>query len=301
MVGMGWDQLDPGVRAEYPWPGQDLELPNGHRLHYVDEGEGPPLLMVHGNPTWSFYYRTLVKGLSADHRCVVVDHLGCGLSDKPADYSYTIADHVDNLVALVDHLDLRDATLVVHDWGGPIGYLAALRRPDRFRRFVVFNTAAFLLPLPKSLLALRFPLYGPVFVQGLNGFLKGGFRWITGDPKRFTGAVRDGYLAPYDSWAHRRAILRFIQEIPIEQNHHNRPLLTELGDQLHTLTDKPHLIIWGKKDWIFHPGYLEEWKKRVPDAEYHEYADVSHWVVEEAHERILPLVTDFLSRHPLQG
>lgn len=265
----------------------------------MDEGEGKPLLMVHGNPTWSFYYRDLVKALSPDYRCVVPDHIGCGLSDKPQDWSYTIADHTRNLVRLVEGLDLRDVTLLVHDWGGPIAYAAALRLPGRFKRFVVFNSAVFFLPLPMALIMLRIPVFGSVLVRGVNAFQRVGFRLAVGHRERFRGAVAAGYMAPYDSWANRIAILRFIQEIPIEPNHPNRRLLEELEAGLPSLAALPHLVVWGKKDWVFHSGYLEGWKQRVPTAEVHELDDVSHWVVEEASERVLPLVRNFLAKHPV--
>jgi len=291
-------ELPPEVRALYPWEGR-TQVVDGNRLHYLDEGEGPSVLMVHGNPTWSFYYRDLVRELSTDHRCVVPDHIGCGLSDKPADWGYRIPDHVDNLCELVEALDLRDITLVAHDWGGAIGYLCAARHPERFRRFVVLNTAAFLLPLPFALRALRFPGYGHLMVQGLNGFLHLGMRTIVGDRSRFTRAVRAGYLAPYDSWAHRKAIRRFIEEIPVEADHPNRAILDDLQAALPQLLEHPHVVFWGLKDWVFHPGYLDGWRERLPHGEFHVFDDASHWVLEECSERIIPLLRDFLSRHPL--
>ncbi len=291
--------LPSAVRELYPWSGHTLPVAGGHQLHFLDEGSGPTLLMVHGNPTWSFYYRNLVKDLSADHRCVVPDHIGCGLSDKPASWGYRVPDHIDNLCALVEALDLRDVTLVVHDWGGAIGYATAIRMPERFRRFVVFNTGAFLLPLPLSLRALRIPGYGHGVVQGLNGFLRLGMRLAVGHADRFQGAVRQGYFAPYGTWAERQVIRRFIEEIPIEKNHPNRALLQTLDERLPALLGHPHLVVWGEKDWIFHPGYLEGWRQRLPDGEFHVFEDCSHWVVEEASERILPLMREFLSRNPM--
>ncbi len=287
------------VRDLYPWQGFELEHSDGLVQHYVDEGQGPTLLMLHGNPTWSFYYRTLVAELAADHRCVVPDHMGCGLSDKPDTWGYRIPDHVDKLCALIEALDLNDITLVVHDWGGAIGYAAALRMPERFRRFVVFNTAAFLLPLPAALRALRIPGYGHIMVQGLNGFLHMGMSMAVGHKERFAGAVKQGYFAPYRTWASRQVIRRFIEEIPIEADHPNRALLQTLDEGLHTLLGHPHMVCWGIQDPVFHPGYLEGWRQRLPQSEFHVFDDCSHWVVEEAHERILPLVKDFLERHPL--
>jgi haloalkane dehalogenase len=292
--------LSPEVRELYPFHGNDLQLKSGLRMNYVDQGAGETLLMLHGNPTWSFYYRDLVKSLSGPYRCIVPDHIGCGLSDKPQDWSYSIEAHVANVVELVEALDLRNVTLVVHDWGGAIGYAVALRLRERFKRFVVFNSAAFFLPLPLALTALRFPLFGPLVIRGLNGFQRLGFRVAVGRRHRFKGAVLDGYMAPYDSWANRIAILRFVQAIPIEKDHPTRALLAELEDGLPELKSFPLLVLWGTKDWVFHPGYLEGWKERFPDAEVHTFDDASHWIVEELGEQAVPLLRDFLSRNPLE-
>ncbi|MBN2800406.1 MAG: alpha/beta fold hydrolase [Deltaproteobacteria bacterium] len=293
------DALPPAVRELYPWAGSYLEVKGGHRLHYLDEGQGPPVVMVHGNPTWSFYYRDLVKELSRDHRCVVPDHIGCGLSDKPDDWGYHIGDHVDNLVALVEHLGLQEATLVVHDWGGAIGYAAAARLKGVFKRFVVMNTAAFLRPLPASLRLLRLPLYGPLVVQGFNGFFKMGWGLATGRKERFTPAVRQGYLFPYGTWRDRKVIMRFIQEIPLEQEHPSRWLIQGLADGLPELRPFPHLIFWGMKDPVFHPGYLEEWRARFPEAEVYTFDDAGHWVLDEVPDRIIPRIRAFLDENPI--
>lgn len=291
--------LSPAVRSIYPFKGSTVTTPDGHLLHYLDEGSGDPLLMVHGNPTWSFYYRNVVTALRDRYRCIVPDHIGCGLSDKPSAWGYRIPDHVDNLVHLIDQLDLHRATLVVHDWGGAIGYLAALQRPERFKRFVVFNSAVFLLPLPRALTVFRLPLYGPAVIRGLNGFLRFGLRFAVVHKDRFEGPVREGYLAPYDTWANRVAVLRFVQEIPIEPGHPNRSLIPELDRNLHKFQSMPHLVVWGRKDWVFHEGYLQGWRERFPDAEFHVLEDASHWVVEEETDRVVHLVSDFLDRNPI--
>jgi pimeloyl-ACP methyl ester carboxylesterase len=288
--------LPPELRELYPFDSRFIRLACGHRMHYLDEGSGPPVLMLHGNPTWSFYYRTLVLGLRDRYRCIVPDHVGCGLSDKPAGWNYRIDAHVDNICQLVTTLDLRHVTLVVHDWGGPIGYLTSLRLPQRFRRCVVFNSTVFLQSLPKLLTAMRLPVYGPLLIRGLNGLLRAGLRTGVANPARFTSQVRAGYTFPYDSWAHRIAILRFVQEIPLERDHPNRPLLDEIERQLDRLRQWPHLVIWGMQDRVFHRGFLAGWCDRFPGAEVHRFEDASHWVVDEAPERILGLVRDFLAR-----
>jgi haloalkane dehalogenase len=289
-------RLEPGVRVLYTFESRFLQLRCGHRLHYVDEGAGTPVLMLHGNPTWSFYYRGLVRGLQDRYRCVAPDHVGCGLSDKPRDWSYRIAAHAENVAELVERLDLRDITLVTHDWGGPIGYLAALRWPERVTRLVTFNTAASLLPLPRALTVLRAPLVGPVLIQGLNGLVRAGLLASAANGRPVDRRARAGYLAPYDSWGHRVAILRFVREIPLEPRHPNRLLLEELGAGLHRLADRPHLVIWGTRDPVFHLGYLEAWRRRFPGAEVHALGEAGHWVVEEAQPRVLSLVRGFLAR-----
>jgi haloalkane dehalogenase len=279
---------------EYPFESRFLSLPSGERLHYLDEGTGPVLLMLHGNPTWSFYYRHLILGLRGSHRCIAVDHVGCGLSDKPASFSYQVESHADNIARLIDQLGLDDVTLVVHDWGGAIGYHVALQRRATFRRFVVFNSAVFLLPLPRLLTLLRWPVLGPVLVRGFNAMLRGGLLTARGGVMR--GAVKAGYLAPYDTWANRIAIMRFVEEIPLEADHHNRKLLAAMEEGLGGLREHPLLVIWGLRDWVFDRRYLAGWRARFPSGEFHELPDASHWLLEEAHPRILPLMRDFLAR-----
>jgi haloalkane dehalogenase len=293
--------LSPEVRDLYPFESRHIKLRCGHRMHYLDEGQGPPLLMLHGNPTWSFYYRTLILGLRDRYRCIAPDHIGCGLSDKPQDWSYDIPAHVANLCELLATLDLRATTLMVHDWGGPIGYLAAQEHPDRFSRLVTFNTALSLLPLPRELTFLRLPIYGSIVVRGLNGLLRAGLSTSVEHPERFGPGVRSGYFAPYDSWAHRIAILRFVQEIPMEEKHPNRKLLADLDRSLDGMSRFPHLVIWGLKDRVFHRDYLSAWRERFPQAEVHAFEDASHWVVDEVPERALPLVREFLSRTDVAG
>lgn len=285
--------LPPEVRQLYPFQSHYLQLENGHRLHYLDEGAGPVLLMLHGNPTWSFFFRHLIVGLRGQYRCIAVDHLGCGLSDKPQDWTYRIQDHAANVGRLLEELRLENVTLVAHDWGGPIGYWAALHAPERFGRFIIFNSAVFLLPLPKLLTTLRFPLYGPFVVRGLNAMLRGGL--LTAKRDRLNDGVKAGYLAPYDSWANRIAIMRFVDEIPLERDHPNRELMLRLDRELPSFRDRPLMVIWGLKDWVFHRGYLAGWRDRFPNAEFHAFEDVSHWILEEAHERIIPLMREFLA------
>ncbi|HMR67384.1 MAG TPA: alpha/beta fold hydrolase [Anaerolineae bacterium] len=282
----------------YPFKSHWLAI-DGHRLHYLDEGprDAPPLLMLHGNPTWSFYYRTLIPSLSQSHRVIVPDHLGCGLSDKPQQYPYCLARHIANVECLVEQLHLKDITLVLHDWGGVIGMGYATRQPENVRRFVIFNTAAFVLPLiPKRIKLCRVPYLGEVLVRGLNLFAGLAVYMASGHPRRMSPQIRAGYKAPYDNWANRLAILRFVRDIPLEANHPTRPLLVDIDHGLAQFKSHPMLILWGGQDFCFtERDFFAEWKRRFPQAETHVFPDAGHYVVEDAHERIVPLVLKFLS------
>lgn len=279
----------------YPFQSHFLNL-DGVRYHYLDEGppDAPPVVMLHGNPTWSFYYRNLITPLSQTHRVIVPDHIGCGLSDKPQQYPYTLAQHLANVERLVQHLELPPFALVVHDWGGVIGSGYATRHPDMVTRLVIFNTAAFVLKkLPKRILMCRPGFFGGLLVRGLNGFA--GLATWQGVAQPMPSAVRAGLLAPYNNWHNRIAIHRFVQDIPWEENHPTRPLLREIDENLARLQHHPMLIIWGAQDFVFtEADFFAEWQRRFPHAKTHVFEDAGHYVIEDAHERIVPLVEDFL-------
>lgn len=282
---------------EYPFPSYWLELA-GARMHYVDEGarDASPVVMIHGNPTWSFYYRRLIQALKDSHRVIAPDHVGCGLSDKPQDYPYTLAQHIENLDRLLTSLELTDITLVVHDWGGPIGMGYATRRPETIRRLVLFNTAAFYVDaVPWVLRVARSPVIGALLVRGLNAFARGALRWGTSRPDRFTPAIRASYLAPYDSWRHRVAIYRFVQDIPVSRSHSSRATLDQIEARLSRLRNHPALILWGADDFVFTTkDILPQWRRHLPQADIHVLEAAGHYVVEDAYERILPKLKGFL-------
>jgi haloalkane dehalogenase len=289
--------------SHYPFTGHYLDR-GGLRCHYLDEGRGEPLVMLHGNPTWSFYYRNLVLGLRDAYRTVVPDHIGCGLSDKPDDfrYEYSLKQRVLDLEALLDHLGLRGGlTLVLHDWGGMIGMAYAHRHPERVRRLVILNTAAFPMPagkrLPWPLWLCRNTPAGPFLVRGLNAFSRGAARFCVTRP--LPPLVREGYLAPYDSWRNRIAVLRFVQDIPLGPGDRGFELVREVGDGLHRFAAVPALICWGERDFVFDRDFLSEWQARLPHAEVHRFPDAGHYVLEDAGDEVLSLVRDFLNRHPL--
>jgi len=290
-------------RSLYPFQSREISLA-GQRCHYIDEGQGPTLLMSHGNPTWSFYWRDLVLALRDRYRVVAVDHIGCGLSAKPSakDYSYRLARRVADLNELIEKLDLRQITLVAHDWGGAIGLGAAVAAPERFARFVLMNTAAYRMPTcPWPIHLCHLPWFGPVAVQGLNLFVRAALRTTVRKRERMTPAVRAGYLAPYDSWRHREAVLRFVLDIPLKPSHPSYQTLVNIEQGLAQFADRPICLIWGMQDWCFTPKFLARFLDFFPKAEVHRIAEAGHYVVEDAHEEIAPILENFLQSHPLLG
>ena len=294
-----WAALPEAVRQKYPWAGDFLAV-DGGRMHFVDVGSGEPILFVHGNPTWSFYWRNLIAELSGSYRCVANDHLGHGLSDKPEEWTYRLSDHVANLCRLIEAKDLRNITLVVHDWGGAIGMGAAIRMPERFARLVIFNTSVFLGPVPLTIRMCRWPGVGDLTVRGINGFMRVGLIRATGDRAKFRDGVAEGYLAPYGSWADRVGIQRFVRDIPVESDHPTHREIARLTDEVpKKLGHLPTLIVWGERDFVFTNAFRDRFKAMFPQAEVVSYPQAGHWVVEDERERIGPVVRDWLARHPL--
>lgn len=284
-------------RSEYPFRSQAIEI-DSLAYHYVDQGSGDaPVVAVHGNPTWSFYWRRLIQGLAPSRRVLAVDHIGCGMSDKPQRYDYSLAKHRDNLLEWTDRLGLRRITLVVHDWGGAIGLAAAVEQPDRFARLVVTNTGAFPPPyVPWRIAACRAPLVGTWGVRGLNLFARAAVTMASARYRRLPDAAAAGLLAPYDSWANRVAIDRFVRDIPTSPKHPTYAVLKRLEERLPTLAGKPALLIWGMRDWCFRPECLRRFQQVWPRAEVIEMGDVGHYVMEDAPDATVAAVADFLDR-----
>jgi len=291
--------LPPELASEYPFASRFLDL-DGHRLHYIDEGQGDTLLCVHGNPTWSFAWRQVVKELRTTHRVIAIDHMGCGLSDKPQNYPYCLAQHIRNLRTLIERLDLQRVTLLAHDWGGAIGMGAAGQCPDRFARFVLFNTGAFRSTrIPLRIAVCRWPLLGTFLLRGLNAFSRAALFMAVEKRERMTPVVRKGYLAPYGSWADRIAVDRFVHDIPMRSSHPSWPALVDVENGLAQFIPHPMLLVWGEQDWCFTTDFLAEFQRRFPKAETLRIPEAGHYVFEDAPEVFLPRLREFLGRHPL--
>jgi cis-3-alkyl-4-acyloxetan-2-one decarboxylase len=290
-----------GFESEYPFPSKFLDL-DGVRYHYIDEGRGETLLCVHGNPTWSFAWRNFIKDLSRDYRVVAIDHVGCGFSDKPQNYEYRLAKHIDNLSRFIVGLDLTKVTLLGHDWGGAIGMGVAGALPDRFARLVLFNTAAYRSQqIPWRIAVCRWPILGPVGVRGLNLFARAALTMAVSRRERMTAGVRAGFLAPYGNWRDRVAILRFVEDIPLSPAHPSYATLVTIEERLALFRKTPMLLVWGMRDWCFTPSFLEEFERRFPAAEVLRLPAAGHYVFEDAWDEIIPRLRTFLEAHRLAG
>ena len=293
---------------DYPFQGQRIEVRPGVLQHVLDEGprDGEVVVMLHGNPSWSYYWRHLVLGLRDRYRCIVPDHVGMGLSDKPgdADYTYTLQSRIDDLDTVLDRLGITGpVTLAVHDWGGMIGFGWALRAPGRVRRLVITNTAAFPLPAAKKMpwqIAFGRDLkLGELVIRGFNAF-SAGASWI-GVERRMPAAVRRAYVAPYDSWANRISTVRFMQDIPLGPADAAWPLLEAAGRALPGYADRPVFIGWGLKDFVFDHHFLDGFRAALPRAEVHAFDDAGHYVLEDRHEVLVPRIRAFLDANPLEA
>jgi len=256
-----------GFEDLYPFEGKFLDI-QGHQLHYLDQGKGSPVLMVHGNPTWSFYYRNMVKDLSKTHRTIVPDHMGCGFSDKPGttEYDYTLENRVSDLDRLIRHLDLSEKiSLIVHDWGGMIGLAWALDNLDRIDKIVITNTSGFFLPKDKKLpLALGMIKYLKYFavpaVLGANIFCVAAL--YIGSKTPLSPKVKKGLTAPYNSWKNRIATLKFVQDIPITDKDRSFGIVDRVDKNLHRLDPDKLLFLWGTQDFVFDIHFLNEFRHR---------------------------------------
>jgi len=278
------------------------------RMHYVDVGprDGRPVVLVHGNPTWGFLYRNFIGPLvAAGHRAIVPDHLGFGRSDKPTRAGvYRIADHVRRLDALLESLDLHDATVVPQDWGGPIGLSWAVAHPERVAGLFILNTYAHRpagkVPLPLPLHLFRTPGIGELLVKGLGMFHRMFlFRAGVTHPTRLTPEIKRAYLAPHPSWSTRTGVLAFPREIPAGPT----GPVADLGGELEIglerdFRDRPVTIMWAMKDVAFTPAVLEQlWGKTFPNAEVIRLDGAGHYLQEDAHEQIVPELLRFLAKH----
>ena len=295
---------------DYSYTPNRFQVRPGIAMSFLDEGprDGEVVVMLHGNPSWSYYWRTLVAGLSDPaagkrYRCIVPDHIGMGLSDKPDDsrYEYTLQSRVDDVAALLRHLGITGpVTLAVHDWGGMIGFGWALSHAAQVKRLVITNTAAFPMPADKAMpwqIALgRDYSIGELVIRGFNAF-SAGASWL-GVERRMPAEVRRAYVAPYNSWKNRISTIRFMQDIPLSPKDAAWPLLEAAGKALPSFANRPAFIGWGLKDFVFDHHFLERFRTDLPQAQVHAFEDAGHYVLEDRHEVLVPEIRRFLDTHP---
>ena len=281
--------LDGDFGGTFPFEARYIEA-GDVRLHYVDEGprDAPTLLFVHGNPTWSYLWRRPIEALSeSGRRCVAFDHMGYGRSDKPPQLSrYTLQAHVDNALALIDELDLRDITLVAHDWGGPIGLGALLERRERLRAAVLMNTWAWELPsfVPSFIREFRTEGLGEILVLGGNLFVEsipGGMARRATDP-----VMMDAYRAPFPDYWSRLAMLAAQRDIPFTERDRSAALMGSIHERLQEL-DMPVTLLWGMRDPVFQPVFMEQWRELFPSARVVELRDAAHFVPEDRPDALI--------------
>ena len=292
LVSAGWKSL-------YPFTGRRLDL-GGYAMHYLDEGKGETVLMVHGNPTWSFYFRELVKALSPTRRCIVPDHIGMGLSDRVGEdrYRYTLASRVADLETLMERVAPKGpVTLILHDWGGMIGMIWAVRHPERIKAIVAFNTSCFKLPPDKQFPGLLKALRGSITGIPIRAFAAAR-RFVLNTctmRTKLTPEAADGYLSVCDGWRESLAVHRFVQDIPLSPRDPAWPVVAETELKLYLLKDVPMLLPWGLKDWVFDESFLRGWAFRFPKAEVRRFPDCGHFLLEDAPEEVVPLIRDFVA------
>jgi haloalkane dehalogenase len=280
-------------RNEYPFESKFIQLDMG-RMHYIDEGEGEPIVMLHGNPTWSFLYRHLVKGLSPIYRCVAVDYIGFGLSDKPPTWSYLPEDHAKNVEDLIEKLDLKDITLVVQDWGGPIGLSYALDHPGNVKRLVIMNTWAW--PVSDDVHFRRFSRFlggrlGKLLITRFKFFEKTIMRKLAKNKERFTKQVHKHYIKQFSSHNDRKGIWIFPKEII-----GSTKWFDSLWSKKERIKDIPALLVWGMRDMAFREKELQTWEDLFSRSKTAKLKGVGHYVQEEAGPDLIPIITKFLKK-----
>jgi haloalkane dehalogenase len=287
--------------GSFPFVPHYLDI-NGFQMHYVDEGSGEPIVLVHGDPTWGYLWREFIPSLSRHRRCIVPDQMGMGKSGTPPDpYPYRLRHHIANLEALLLHLDLRDLTLVLHDWGGPVGFAVATCHPHWIKRLILMNTWAFAPwpggPFPRLIEIIRSDR-GEKFVLEKNGYLEPALMGTTHYPEKLTKTVMDAYRAPFPTPASRLALLCWSRDIPVHDTDPSYAEMKRTEQGLSAFAGTPTLLVWGMKDPVLSESVLRMWQRAYPHAVTREIDDASHFLQEDAPDRIVGFIEEFLDTNP---
>ncbi|HEX9891366.1 MAG TPA: alpha/beta fold hydrolase [Actinomycetota bacterium] len=286
--------------GSFPFQARYQEVRPDVRLHFVEEGQGRPVLFLHGNPTWSYLYRNILPPVArAGHRAIAVDHMGFGRSDRPAGHRrYTLRGHVDNLQAFIRAQDLRDLTLVVQDWGGPIGFGAAVEEPERIAGLVIMNTWVGVLPEGTPMpfhQPFRQKGLGEMLALGANLFVEAMFAGMR--PASATPVVAEAYRAPFPDYYSRVPILAFARDVPIGEDHPTAPYMREVATGISEM-EVPTLLIWGMRDPVLPSVLLEGWRGIFPHAEVLELPEARHYLQEDEPKAIAERIVAFLEALP---
>lgn len=282
------------INVLYPFKSHFIDV-HGYKYHYIDEGKGEhAIVMVHGNPTWSFMFRHLITHLSKKYRIIAVDHLGCGLSEKPQEHNYRLEDHIDNLETLLLQKKLEKITLLFHDWGGAISMGFAIRHARRIKGLIIMNSAAFSFDkyMPWQIGLCRIPFFDDKFIRELNLFVLGAQYFTTVKP--MPALVKTGYRLPYDNYENRIGVLSFVRDIPTGPESQSYESLLEIEHGLWRFRDHPATIIWGMRDWCFDARFLVRWREYYPQATVLELPKAGHLLLEDNPEEILQHVKNFM-------
>jgi len=289
---------------QYPFEQNYFEMQHEGKplyMNVVDEGpkNAPVILFLHGNPTWSFIWRHAINALKKTHRCIAIDHIGCGFSDRPQSYDYTLSQHAQNVHALLEYLEVKTFFLVMHDWGGMIGMKVATDKPERVVGFSAMNTGAFMGPLPPSIASIKVPWFGKTAVLQFNAFVRVALKRCIHKKERLTEAIKEAYTQPYNNPHDRLATLRFVEDVPQSDAHPTASVVKSVDQKLHLFKEKPALLIWGEEDFCFSPVFRKGWQERFPKAITHTFDDASHYIFEEYPDEVATLLQEFIrENHP---
>jgi haloalkane dehalogenase len=269
-----------------------FEKINGFDMHFIDEGTGEPILCLHGEPTWSYLYRNFIKELSNSNRVIAPDQMGFGKSDVPQEKKYRMHEHIDNLTKLILKLDLNNITLVVQDWGGPIGLGFAVDHVERIKRMVIMNTSVGVMREGRK------PWYATLeekgiykeFIMNIEGVIKGGIY----QKDNITDSMINAYTAPFPSEEYYIGAFAWPKDIPIGDSHPSAPTMKHVRENLNNLSEKEKILIWGLKDPIFPKKMINWWQKIYTDIKTYEIKDASHFLQEDAPDEIISIISDFI-------
>ncbi len=275
---------------EFPFNAQFIEV-NGHRMHYVDEGVGQTLLFVHGTPVWSYLWRKFISGLSKDYRCIAIDHIGFGKSEKPDNFAGDAQAHSHNLEAFIQKMNLTDIILVVHDFGGPIGLSNAIKNPSLFSKLIIFNTWLWETQSLKSVERINNFLNSGIgrmaylrFNLPVNVLMKGSFK----DKSLFKKNLKKVYKGVFQNAKERVGLLNIGKSLWTSSSWYQ-----EQWENIEKISNLETMFLWGDADPFFSMEYLEKWKTKFPNAKS-QVVSAGHFLQEEKPDECIDLIVQFV-------